>query len=512
MYDASDYAKTNVELDRMCQRKKSRSLPEMSGIERKRDCIGNGEITDMFQNKWKKAVCVILTAIAVLQLSSVSAKAEDYWPQAPETASPSIMLMEASTGTVLYEKNSDEAHYPASITKIMTTLLALENGNLSDIVTFSDDAINNTEGSGIARDYGEEMTLEQCLYGVMLESANECAYAVAEHVGGTVEHFVDMMNAKAKELGCTNTHFNNPHGLQDENHYTTAHDMALIAQAAYQNETFRIITGTKIYTIPPTNKHPNEETTLRNHHDMLCTYHNANRKYLYPYCVGGKTGYTNAANSTLVTYAEKDGMTLICVVMNTQSPNQFADTVNLFNYAFDNFQMLKIADNDKMDAGQSTVDNGGLERIAPFVELDKNAQIVLPKTVDFSAAVSTVEEDNSDPGIVGTITYSYAGRTVGKAEIETTGAVVQGYAFDNQSTEELEQQEESEIQVRPLTIILLVAAVILLVILLILLKRLYDNYYIIRHNREVRRRGREQKQSARARRKSRSRFGKRRWR
>lgn len=161
----------------------------------------------------------------------------------------------------------DEAHYPASITKIMTTLLALENGNLSDMVTFSDDAINNTEGSGIARDYGEQMTLEQCLYGVMLESANECAYAVAEHVGGTVENFVDMMNAKAKELGCTNTHFANPHGLQDENHYTTAHDMALIAQAAYQNETFRIIIGTKMYTIPPTNKHA-EETVLRNHHDM----------------------------------------------------------------------------------------------------------------------------------------------------------------------------------------------------------------------------------------------------
>lgn len=223
------------------------------------------------------------------------------------------------------------------------------------MVTFSDDAINNTEGSGIARDYGEQMTLEQCLYGVMLESANECAYAVAEHVGGTVENFVDMMNAKAKELGCTNTHFANPHGLQDENHYTTAHDMALIAQAAYQNETFRIIIGTKMYTIPPTNKHA-EETVLRNHHDMLCTYHNANRKYLYPYCVGGKTGYTATANSTLVTYAEKDGMTLICVVMNTQSPNQFIDTVNLFDYAFDNFQVLNVAENDTDYSAETTVD------------------------------------------------------------------------------------------------------------------------------------------------------------
>ena len=171
----------------------------------------------MFKNRWKKAACLILTIISTVCLGKVDVKAADYWPDAPETLSPSVILMEESTGTILYEKNMDEAHYPASITKIMTTLLALENGNLSDMVTFSDDAINNTEGSGIARDYGEQMTLEQCLYGVMLESANECAYAVAEHVGGTVENFVDMMNAKAKELGCTNTHFANPHGLQDEN-------------------------------------------------------------------------------------------------------------------------------------------------------------------------------------------------------------------------------------------------------------------------------------------------------
>ena len=152
-----------------------------------------------FKNRWKKAACLLLTIVSTACLGKVDVKAADYWPDAPETLSPGVILMEESTGTILYEKNSDEAHYPASITKIMTTLLALENGNLSDMVTFSDDAINNTEGSGIARDYGEQMTLEQCLYGVMLESANECAYAVAEHVGGTVENFVDMMNAKARD-------------------------------------------------------------------------------------------------------------------------------------------------------------------------------------------------------------------------------------------------------------------------------------------------------------------------
>lgn len=458
-----------------------------------------------FKNRWKKAACLILTIISAVCLGKVDVKAADYWPDAPETLSPGVILMEESTGTILYEKNSDEAHYPASITKIMTTLLALENGNLSDMVTFSDDAINNTEGSGIARDYGEQMTLEQCLYGVMLESANECAYAVAEHVGGTVENFVDMMNAKAKELGCTNTHFANPHGLQDENHYTTAHDMALIAQAAYQNETFRIIIGTKMYTIPPTNKHA-EETVLRNHHDMLCTYHNANRKYLYPYCVGGKTGYTATANSTLVTYAEKDGMTLICVVMNTQSPNQFIDTVNLFDYAFDNFQVLNVAENDTNYSAETTVDNGNLDNIAPFVELDKDAVIVLPKTAEFSDTSSSVEYNDSDPEIAGSITYTYAGRNVGKADIKTTGVVVEGYAFDNESTEEEEQEAVSTVQVKPIVVVLLIVAVILLGVLLFFLKRFYDNYYIIKHNRAVRRDRKDQRRRIRKKRRRRRRW------
>ena len=334
----------------------------------------------------------------------------------------------------------------------------------------------------------------------MLESANECAYAVAEHVGGTVENFVDMMNAKAKSLGCTNTHFNNPHGLQDENHYTTAHDMALIAQAAWQNETFRIIT-----------EHPDEETVLRNHHDMLVTYHNANRKYLYPYCVGGKTGYTATANSTLVTYAEKDGMTLICVVMDTQSPNQFIDTVNLFDYAFANFQVLNVAENDKEFDTETTVNNGGLGNIQSFVELDKDAKIVLPKSVAFTDAVATAEYNDDSAtaaDIVGSIVYTYADKTVGKADIHTTGVVVEGYAFDNQSTEMMEE-ETTTVQIKPVMIVLIVLAAILLVLLIFLLKRFIDNYYIIKHNREVRRRGKEQKSQIRRRKKNRCRFGRR---
>ena len=464
------------------------------------------------RKKWISIICAVIimvcTITAPVYAAGIFLPEESNTRQAESTdliEAPSGILMEAQTGTVVYQKDADTRRSPASITKIMTTLLALENGNLSDMVTFSDDAINNTEGSGIARDYGEQMTLEQCLYGVMLESANECAYAVAEHVGGTVENFVDMMNAKAKELGCTNTHFANPHGLQDENHYTTAHDMALIAQAAYQNETFRIIIGTKMYTIPPTNKHA-EETVLRNHHDMLCTYHNANRKYLYPYCVGGKTGYTATANSTLVTYAEKDGMTLICVVMNTQSPNQFIDTVNLFDYAFDNFQVLNVSENDTDYSAEATVDNGNLNNIAPFVELDKDAVIVLPKTAEFSDTSSSVEYNDSDPEIAGSITYTYAGRNVGKADIKTTGVVVEGYAFDNESTEEEEQEAVSTVQVKPIVVVLLIVAVILLGVLLFFLKRFYDNYYIIKHNRAVRRDRKDQKRRIRKKRRRRRRW------
>lgn len=461
----------------------------------------------MKKNRWKKGIALFLSITAIFTGSMIPVQASEYWPQAPETASPCVMVMEMNTGAVLYEKNADEVHYPASITKIMTTLIAIEKGKMDDVVTFSADAVYKNEGdtSHISRDLEEQMTLEQCLYGVMLESANECAYAVAEHVGGTVENFVDMMNAKAKELGCTNTHFANPHGLQDENHYTTAHDMALIAQAAYQNETFRIIIGTKMYTIPPTNKHA-EETVLRNHHDMLCTYHNANRKYLYPYCVGGKTGYTATANSTLVTYAEKDGMTLICVVMNTQSPNQFIDTVNLFDYAFDNFQVLNVSENDTDYSAEATVDNGNLNNIAPFVELDKDAVIVLPKTAEFSDTSSSVEYNDSDSEIAGSITYTYAGRNVGKADIKTTGVVVEGYAFDNESTEEEEQEAVSTVQVKPIVVVLLIVAVILLGVLLFFLKRFYDNYYIIKHNRAVRRDRKDQKRRIRKKRRRRRRW------
>ena len=422
-------------------------------------------------------LCLLLGMILLTGSMCIPVYAAEYWPEGPEVVSPNVIVMEASTGTVLYDCDSLEAHYPASITKIMTTLIALENSDLNDIVTFSDAAIDNTEGSGIARDYGEQMTMEQCLYAVMLASANECAYAVAE-----------KMNAKAASLGCTNTHFANPHGLHDENHYTCCYDMALIARAAYQNETFRIIVGTARYTIPPTNKHA-EQTDLQNHNEMLYPFQT--NKYVYDGCTGGKTGYTNAANSTLVTYAERDGMTLICVVMNTQSPNQWLDSRNLFDYCFDNFQLFNIAENETNYTSVEQKNAGTLNTNEPFVDIDKDAGIVLPKTAEFSDATSKIVYDDVTNDTVGTIEYTYAGHEVGKADIVKTNVQVPEYKFSNQTDVSEEAQTEetehvSKIQIRMSTIITVVVVVLVLLVLGIIIKKVADNFYIIKHNFEVR--------------------------
>ena len=211
----------------------------------------------------KRVLSSILSGMLILLfgvLPGLTVSAADHWPSGIEVGSNSAIVMEADTGTVLFEKNADEIHYPASITKLLTGLIAVENSQPDEIVTFSKEAVAESYGgtSSIARDVGEKMTMEQCLYGMMLESANECAYAIGEHVGGDMDHFITMMNTRAAQLGCTNTHFTNPNGLPDEEHVTTARDMALIGRAVINNKQMARIVGTKTYVIPPTNKHEDE--------------------------------------------------------------------------------------------------------------------------------------------------------------------------------------------------------------------------------------------------------------
>ena len=262
----------------------------------------------------------------------------------------------------------------------------------------------------------------------------------------------------------------------------------MIARAAYQNETFRIIVGTARYTIPPTNKHA-EQTDLQNHNEMLYPFQT--NKYVYDGCTGGKTGYTNAANSTLVTYAERDGMTLICVVMNTQSPNQWLDSRNLFDYCFDNFQLFNIAENETNYTSAEQKNAGTLNTNEPFVDIDKDAGIVLPKTAEFSDATSKIVYDDVTNDTVGTIEYTYAGHEVGKADIVKTNVQVPEYKFSNQTDVSEEAQTEepehvSKIQIRMSTIITVVVVVLVLLVLGIIIKKVADNFYIIKHNFEVR--------------------------
>ena len=265
------------------------------------------------------------------------------WPQGPEITSTAAVIMEDSTNTVLYAKNADQQLYPGGTVKVMTTLLALENTQLTDQVTMTDTGVSGVTdgGANISAQLDEVFTIEQCLYAMMLSSANDIALQVAEHIGGSVEGFVKMMNDRAAQLGCTGTVFTNPTGLPDENQHTTAHDMALIMKAAIDNDTFRTIAGTTSYTISATNVSGGERV-LTNNFSML---NSANAAY-YPNCIGGREGYTEASGSTLVCGAEKNGATLIAVVLQGTSGTTAAEAGSLLNYGFDNFQMLSLGDTD----------------------------------------------------------------------------------------------------------------------------------------------------------------------
>lgn len=341
------------------------------------------------------------------------------WPQGDPVNAETAILIDADTGAVLYAKSIEKQEYPASITKIMTALIALEKGNLSDVVTFSENAVYSIEfgSSHLGLTAGEELTLEQCLYGIMLASANEISNAVAEHIGGDIDTFVDMMNARAQELGCTNTHFVNVHGLHDENHYVCAKDMALIMQEALKNEKFREIIGTVEYNYPETNL-VKEVRYFINHHKML-----SEEGMVYDGCIGGKNGYTDEAWNTLVTAAERNGMTIISVVL--RCPGQYVsydDTKVLLDYGFANFHDEQIANVNSADLEITGIEDAAeLEKIrqadfsaSPF-EMEAETKVTLPAGVEVSALKKTMDFTAH------TLSYSYEGQVLGSVPFTYTG-------------------------------------------------------------------------------------------
>ena len=386
--------------------------------------------------KYKKPLFTFLLIVSILAnqflsgalYASATENTTKNWPSAPSVNAESAILMDLSSGAILYEKNAHKPQYPASITKIMTTLLAIENCSMGEIVTFSHDAVFGIEmgSSHIGIDEGEKLTIEQSLYAIMLASANEVSWGVGEHVAGTLSDFANMMNARAKELGCLNTHFVNANGLHHDDHYTTAHDMALIARAAMQYDTFRKITATKRYTIPPTNKHDIDNIFL-NHHQMLMG--NNYPQYKYEYCTGGKTGYTSKAGSTLVTFAKKGDMELVCVVMRangaTSPENEYTDTTGLFDWAFENFTQYDIS------AAASELEDSELQLFTKYNPLFdtkqtplylSNSSVLLPNGVALKEAVKNVNiysdiKLSDSETVVGNITYTYNDRLVGNTDI-----------------------------------------------------------------------------------------------
>lgn len=353
------------------------------------------------------------------------------WPNGPLIGAQSAVLLDVCTGTLLYSKNPHDHLYPASTTKLLTALLTIENTSMDEVVTFSKDAVWNIDrgSSHLSIDVGEQLTIEECLYGLLLASANEVAYALAEHVGGDLETFVKMMNDRAAELGCTDTHFSNANGLPREDHYTSAYDLALIARECFSNETLCSIAGTVKYTIGPTNKQP-EERPISNHHKLLPTF-----KYEYDGFIGGKTGYTKDARQTLVSCAEKNNMRLVCVIMKEESPNQFIDTINLFDYGFQSFQLVNIKDNEK----RYNLDSSNffktkydiLGNTKPILTINNSGYVVLPKSMNINDLDTKINFNMGNSNHIATLEYSLGGNPLGKATIDYAKDDVKSFEFSN---------------------------------------------------------------------------------
>lgn len=258
-----------------------------------------------------------------------------------EFSSEAQILMDADTGQILYGNNIDLKYAPASTTKILTALIALDKCQLTDKVIVGKKP-PYAEGSKIYLIEGEELTVEQLIYALLLESANDAAEALAEHISGSVEEFALLMNEYAKNIGCKNSNFVNPHGLYSDNHYTTAYDLALISKQAMKNEIFRKIISTRSYKIEPTNKQP-QIRYLNNHNKLLWT----GGKYYYRYATGMKTGYTIKSRHTFVGSATKDGINLIAIALKSDSVI-YPDIVKLFEYGFNNFKQEQMLNQDKV--------------------------------------------------------------------------------------------------------------------------------------------------------------------
>ena len=344
-----------------------------------------------------------------------------------------LLLYEQNTGTMVYAKNIDAQREPASLTKVMTCLLALERGNLAEEITVTQEALStmDPDGSSGGLVAGEAYTLEQLLYCLMVASANDAALVIAEHIGGSQEGFVELMNARAQELGCTGTHFANPHGFHADDHYTTARDLARIMEAALSSETFRAIYSTTSYALPATDYQ--EERTLTTTNYMLSETEVPG--YYDSRVIGGKTGFTTPAGRCVMCVAEEDGMSYLAVVLGASATDEEGNTVYtsfttasaLFDYGFEELTLTELL---PQWASVTTTPVTGGEKDATLI-LPEAMTAVLPYDYDsslLSAAYTLPDQTLTAPVArdteVGTLGIYYEGTCIRQSPMVVAAEVL----------------------------------------------------------------------------------------
>ncbi|MCQ4923738.1 D-alanyl-D-alanine carboxypeptidase [Tissierella carlieri] len=336
------------------------------------------------------------------------------------------ILIDMDTSEILYEKNSHSQFYPASTTKIMTAILAIEHGNMEDIVTIDQEVVDLTDGSHIALEPGEQLSLEHLLNALLIESANDAAVAIAKHISGSVENFSKLMNEKAKSIGALNTNFINPNGLPNEEHMTTAYDLALIGRYAMENEKFRSIVKNYTYTIPITNK-KTEPRPLKSANRLLYSTEKIDvdgklTPIKYDGVNGVKSGYTVAAQQCLVTSLEKDGHRLIAVVLKSNGKNIYSDIHKLLNYGIENFEKVKIGFANKF-INNFNVNNGVIPFVAGVSKSDSHFIVrkdQKDKVEEKIIVDETLEAPISKGQVIGKLEYLLNGKVVAETNIVST--------------------------------------------------------------------------------------------
>ena len=371
-------------------------------------------------------ISLMITALMAAGMP-MTAFAKPDWPSDTGIESEAGIVMDADSGAVLFGQNIHVQKAPASITKILTALVVIENSSLDDTITFSHDAVYNVEdGSGNknAIEEGDTLSVRDCLYLLLMRSSNQAANALAEHVGGSRDGFVKMMNEKTAELGCENSHFANPSGLNDDTQLTSVYDMALIASAAYKNDTLLTISKDKSYRLPATKNNP-DGVTIQPEHKLLITTDTESPNY-YPYAVAGKTGYTSVAGQTLVTYAIKDDRRQIAVTMKSTQATHYQDTIALLDFGFLRFENVNISENETAyTSGDQPVQIGDNSYQPSDLSMDTLAVITLPKDASFADAEKTVVTDlpeDAPLGAVALLSYKYNDRKIGQVYLISASA------------------------------------------------------------------------------------------